>query len=79
MCNQNYTLDMFISFKMAYSYCFSLGGNLDFIDFLQKSFITSTTVRFLVQCLKYKQYWQKIAVLLPTKSLESLFDLGLVS
>ena len=27
---------------MAYSCCFSLGGNLDFLDFLKKSFITST-------------------------------------
>ena len=28
---------------MAYSCCFSLGGNLDFLEFLQKCFITSTT------------------------------------
>ena len=27
---------------MAYSCCFSLGGNLDFLDSLQKWFITST-------------------------------------
>ena len=40
---QNYTLKLFITFKMAYSFCCSLGGNLDFPDFLQKSFITSTT------------------------------------
>ena len=40
---QNYTLKLFVAFKMAYSCCFSLGGNLDFLDFLQKSFITSTT------------------------------------
>ena len=40
---QSYTLKLFIAFKMAYSCCFSLGGNLDFLDFLQKSFITSTT------------------------------------
>ena len=31
---QNYTLELFIAFKMAYSCCFSLGGNLDFIYFL---------------------------------------------
>ena len=33
---QNYTLEMFIAIKMAYSCCFSLVGNLDFPDFLQK-------------------------------------------
>ena len=41
---QNYTLKLFVAFKMAYSCCFSLEGNLDFPEFLQKSFITSTTV-----------------------------------
>ena len=41
---QNYTLELCIAFKMAYSCCFSLGGNLDFPDFLQKSFKTSATV-----------------------------------
>ena len=41
---QIYTLKLLIAFKMAYSCCFSLGGNLDFLDFLQKkSLITSTT------------------------------------
>ena len=40
---QIYTLKLLIAFKMAYSCCFSLGGNLDFLEFLQKSFITSTT------------------------------------
>ena len=39
---QNYTLELFIAFKMAYSCCFSFEGNLDFLDILQKSFITST-------------------------------------
>ena len=37
---QNYALKLLITFKMAYSCCFSLGGNLDFPDFLKKSFIT---------------------------------------
>ena len=40
---QNYTLELFIALEMVYYCCFSLGGNLDFLDFLQKSFITSTT------------------------------------
>ena len=40
---QNYTAKLLITFKMAYSCCFSLGGNLDFLDFLKKSFITPTT------------------------------------
>ena len=40
---QSYTLKLFVAFKIAYSYCFGLRGNLDFAEFLQKSFITSTT------------------------------------
>ena len=35
---QNYTLELFVAFKMAYSCCFGLRGNRDFPDFLQKSF-----------------------------------------
>ena len=35
---QNYTLELFIAFKMAYSCCFSFEGNLDFLDILQKKF-----------------------------------------
>ena len=39
---QNFTLELYIAFNMAFSCCFSLGGNLDFLDFLQKNcFITS--------------------------------------
>ena len=34
---QNYTADPFIAFKMVYSCCFSLGENVDFLDFLQKT------------------------------------------
>ena len=34
------TLKLFIAFKMAYSCSFGFRGNLDFPDFLQKSFIT---------------------------------------
>ena len=33
---QNYTLKLFVAFKMAYSCCFSLEGNLDFPEFLQR-------------------------------------------
>ena len=39
---QNYTLELFIALKMAYCCCLGLRGNLDFPDFLQKSFIKST-------------------------------------
>ena len=35
---QNYTAKLFITFKMAYSCCFSLGGYLDFPEFLKKKF-----------------------------------------
>ena len=41
--NQNYAQKLFIAFEMAYSCCFGLRGNLNFPDFLQKSFLTSTT------------------------------------
>ena len=40
---QNYTLELFIALKMAYCCCLGLRGNLDFPDFLQKSFKTLTT------------------------------------
>ena len=42
---QNYSLKLLITFKMAYSWCFSLGGNLDFPDFLQKKF-------YIIDCWK---------------------------
>ena len=35
---QNYTLELFIALKMAYSCCFGLRGNLYCPDFLQKKF-----------------------------------------
>ena len=35
---QNYTLELFVAYKMSYSCCFSLWVNLDFPDFLQKKF-----------------------------------------
>ena len=35
---QNYTLELFISLKMAICCCFGLRGNLEFPDFLQKKF-----------------------------------------
>ena len=41
----NYIRTLLICSKMAHSCCFSQGGNLDFLDFVQKSFITLTTVR----------------------------------
>ena len=47
---QIYTLKLFIAFKMAHSCCCSLRGNLDFPDFLQKKFITSTTGQVLLHC-----------------------------
>ena len=39
--NQSYTLKLLLAFKMAYSECLSLSGNLDFLEFILKSFITS--------------------------------------
>ena len=43
--NQNYTQKLYISVKLSYSCYFGFSGNLDFPDFLFKSFITSTTGR----------------------------------
>ena len=33
---QKYTLELFIALEMVYYCCLSLGGNLDFLNFLQK-------------------------------------------
>ena len=54
-CKQIYTLKLFIAFKMAYSCCFSLGGNLDFPKFLQKKFynINCQVSRKPDQCKKF--------------------------
>ena len=41
---QGYTLKLLIAFKMAYSCCFSFGGNVDFPEFRQKKFITLTNL-----------------------------------
>ena len=35
---QNYTLELFVAFKMAYSCYFGFRGNLYFPDFIQKKF-----------------------------------------
>ena len=41
---QNQTAKLFIGFKLAYSCCLSLKGSPDFQYFVQKCFLTSTTV-----------------------------------
>ena len=51
---QKYTLKLITAFKMAYSWCFSLGGNLDFLDFLQMFYYISTIHVF---------FWYKFAIL----------------
>ena len=43
---KNYTLELFFGLEMVCYCCFSLGRNLDFLDFLQKKFKTSTTETF---------------------------------
>ena len=45
---QIYTLKLFIAFKMAYSWYFSLGGKVDFPEFLQKKFYNINYWRYLV-------------------------------
>ena len=49
VCSANWTI------KMDYFYCFSLGGNLYFLDFLQKKFynINSRTSN-VATCLNFK-------------------------
>ena len=47
---QNYNLTLFIAVKMASSCCLSLGGNLDFLDFLQKK----STTEVMIHCLDKK-------------------------
>ena len=54
MLKQIYTLKLLIAFKIAYSCCFRLGGNLDFPEFLKKSLITSTTGACQKQNIKAK-------------------------
>ena len=51
---QNYDLKLSVAFKMASSSCFSLGGNLDFPEFVQKCFITSTTTGTIHFCFAGK-------------------------
>ena len=38
LLQQNYALKLLISFKMVHLCCFTLVGNLDFLDLLQKKF-----------------------------------------
>ena len=42
---QTYNLELLVAFKIAYFHCFTLGGNLENLDF-QKSFKTSTMCSF---------------------------------
>ena len=64
---QNYTLKLFISFKISYSCCFGFRGNLEFPDFLQKKFY-NIDYRSLVMLLQIPLAMRAI---LGTKSLEA--------
>ena len=86
---QNNTVKLFIAFKMAFSHCFSLTGNLDFPDFLQKSFITSTTgLRTCLQFFKLESMNQDIVFVislfafltsrLQNKGLDKIFKLIII-
>ena len=50
---QNYTLELFITLKMAYCCCLGLGGNLDFPDFLQNKFYNIDCRRVVDRCHFY--------------------------
>ena len=43
---QNYTIKLFVSYKISYYCCFGFRGNLEFQDFLQKKFIRLATGHF---------------------------------
>ena len=71
---QNYTLKVFIAFKMAHSWCFSLGENLDFLDILQKKFYNinkgshsffSSTARQLLNCPPFQKLSFKCSPFFP--------------
>ena len=49
------TLKLFIAFKMAQSCCFSLGGNLDFPEYLQKKFY-NINYRKMISGKSYNQF-----------------------
>ena len=53
---QNYTPELLNALKSVYSCFFGLRGKLDFPDFLQKSFITSTPEPHMVEA-KPPIYW----------------------
>ena len=57
---QNCTLKLFIAVKMTYSCSFSLGGNIDFLDFLQKKFYNTV-------------YWRLRPKFLTSSNIASLF------
>ena len=51
---QNYTLELFIALEMVYCCCFSLRGNLDFLDFLKKfyninSWLSAESIKRTIQ------------------------------
>ena len=71
---QNYTLKVFIAFKMAHSWCFILGENQDFIDILQKKFYNinkgshsffSSTARQLLNCPPFQKLSFKCSPFFP--------------
>ena len=59
---QNYTLELFIALEMVYYCCFSLGENLDFLDFLQKkfyniNFCTIVKLKWNVTIVLHQNVW----------------------
>ena len=53
--NQNYAQKLFIAFKMAYSCCCGLRGNLDFPDFPPKKFYNRLQYMFGTSGLQAEQ------------------------
>ena len=62
---KNYTLELLMAFKMAYSCFFSLEENLDFLDFLRKKF--------------YNINYREISIFSRRKTLKKLHFFFLIS
>ena len=52
---QNYTLELFIALEMVYYCCFSLGGNLDFLQkkFYNINYRKGSVVNFPITLLRF--------------------------
>ena len=57
----NVSFKQIYTIKLAYSWCFSLGGNLDFPELLQKRFMTPTTGQLALTRFGVHTEWKQNA------------------